>query len=88
MANTVLYQKYFEFPALLICCLMMFHNGDRILGAKRSILLAYCLGFAIYAVGAPTIHARMAMCGSGDHPPSLVGSVDNLNNEISRRNEK
>jgi hypothetical protein len=88
MANTVLYQKYFEFPALLICCLMMFHNGDRILGAKRSILLAYCLGFAIYAVGAPTIHARMAMWGSGDHPPSLVGSVDNLNNEISRRNEK
>jgi hypothetical protein len=51
ISNASLYQKYFDFLALLICCLIMFRQEDRILSAKRFILLAYCLGFTIYAIG-------------------------------------
>jgi hypothetical protein len=51
-----LYQKYFDFLALLICCLIMFRQEVRILSAKRFILLAYSLGFTIYAIGNPFTH--------------------------------
>lgn len=53
IGNASLYQKYFDFVALLVCCLIMFWQEDDTLIAKRYILSGYSLIFTLYAIGNP-----------------------------------
>ena len=51
LANVSLFQKYFDFPAMLVCCLTFY--SMRRTRAFQIILLTFCLGFALYATGNP-----------------------------------
>jgi predicted membrane channel-forming protein YqfA (hemolysin III family) len=51
LTNSVLYQKYFDFLALLVCCLAFYNMGQ--IRAVQVILLAYCVGFVVYATYNP-----------------------------------
>jgi hypothetical protein len=60
IGNASLYQKYFDFPALLISCLIVFQKEDGMRGAKRCILFFYCLCFTAYALGASVIRGEIS----------------------------
>ena len=49
LSNSVLYQKYFDFPAMLVCCLGFYNLRET--RTVHITLLVYCVGFAAYAVG-------------------------------------
>lgn len=51
LSNSVLYQKYFDLPALLVCCLASYKL--RKTRAFQMILVCYCGGFILYAIGNP-----------------------------------
>ena len=44
LSNSVLYQKYFDFPAMLVCCLGFYNLRET--RTVHIILLVYCVGFA------------------------------------------
>jgi hypothetical protein len=51
LSNPVIFQKYFDLPALLVCCLGFY--GLQRTRTVQIILLAYCVGFIAYAAGNP-----------------------------------
>jgi hypothetical protein len=48
LGQTSLYQKYYEVPALLVCCLIFTKLGNE--RSVQAILACYCIGFIAYAV--------------------------------------
>lgn len=55
IGNASLYQKYFDFPPLLITCLIMFQADNGMRDVKRRILFLYCLCFIAYTLEAATL---------------------------------
>jgi predicted permease len=53
VGNAAIYQKYFDYPALLICFLAVFGAGHYRPFAGRALLALYCAGFIAYAAGNP-----------------------------------
>ena len=53
VGNAAIYQKYFDYLALLICFLAVFGAGHYRPFAGRAVLALYCAGFIAYAAGNP-----------------------------------